>query len=61
MAKYFILIEKGLPFNNYSGDNVAILYNIHIAEMNAMDNFISGRIIYSYVLLIFTEDTAACS
>ena len=42
MAKYFILIKKGLPFNNYSGNNVAILYNIYIAETNTMDNFIFG-------------------
>ena len=61
MAKYFILIKKSLPFSNYSGDDVAVLYNIHIAKTNVMDNFISGWVIYSYVLLILTEDTAACS
>ena len=61
MAKYFILIKKGLLFNNSSSDNITILYNIHIIKINAMDNFISGRVIYNYILLIFTEDTAACS
>ena len=37
-----MLIKKGLPFNNYSGDDVAVLYNIHITEINAINNFISG-------------------
>ena len=61
MAKYFILIKKSLSFDNYSGDDVIILYNIYIAEINAMDNFISSKIIYNYILLIFTKDIAACS
>ena len=61
MAKHFILVKKGLPFSNYSGDNIAVLYNIHIAEMNTINNFISGGVIYSYILLIFTKDIAACS
>ena len=60
MAKYSILIKKNLPFNNYSGDNIAVLYNIHIIKTNTIDNFISGRVIYNYVLLVLTKDTAAC-
>ena len=61
MAKYFILIKKSLFFSNYSGDNITILYNIYIAETNAINNFIFGGVIYSYILLIFTEDITAYS
>ena len=61
MAKYFILIKKSLSFNNYNGDNISVLFNIHIAEINAINDFISGKVIYSYILLIFTEDIAAYS
>ena len=61
MAKYFILIKKDLLFNNYSDDNIAVLYNIHIIKTNAMNNFIFNKIIYNYILLILTKDIAACS
>ena len=61
MAKYFMLIEKDLPFKNYSNNNIAVLYNIYIAEVNAINNFIFSKIIYNYILFILTEDTAACS
>ena len=61
MFKYFILIKKSLSFYNYNNNNVAILYNIHIIEINAIDNFIFGKVIYNYVLLIFIKDIAAYS
>ena len=61
MAKCFILIKKNLLFSNYSSNNITILYNIYITEINVMNNFISGKIIYNYILLIFTKDIAACS
>ena len=61
MAKCFILIKKSFSFGNYNNNNTTVLYNIHIAEIDAMDNFISGGVIYSYILLILTEDIVAYS
>ena len=61
MAKYSILIKKNLFFSNYSGDNTAVLYNVYIIGTNAKNNFVFSKIIYNYILLIFTKDIAACS